>query len=89
MVNPIRVLHVFGALNIGGAESRTMDIYRNIDKSKIQFDFAIHTHNHCYFTDEILSMGGKSLVFPVLLVRIIKLINSNGESFSSNILSIK
>lgn len=64
MVNPIRVLHVFGALNIGGAESRTMDIYRNIDKSKIQFDFAIHTHNHCYFTDEILSMGGKIFSFP-------------------------
>ena len=31
----IRILHVFGGLNAGGAESRTMDIYRHIDKNKV------------------------------------------------------
>ena len=40
---PIRVLHVFGRLGLGGAESRIMDLYRNIDKSLVQFDFLVHS----------------------------------------------
>lgn len=40
---PIRVLHVFGRLGLGGAESRIMDLYRNIDKSQVQFDFLVHS----------------------------------------------
>ena len=40
---PVRVLHVFGRLGLGGAESRIMDLYRNIDKSRVQFDFLVHT----------------------------------------------
>lgn len=64
MTKPIRVLHVFGRLDSGGAESRTMDIYRKIDKSKVQFDFAIHTNDNCYFTDEVKSLGGKIYKFP-------------------------
>jgi len=64
MTKPIRVLHVFGNLNSGGAESRTMDIYRAIDKSKIQFDFAIHTEEECFFTKEVESLGGKIYHFP-------------------------
>ncbi len=39
---PIRVLHVFGRVGLGGAESRIMDLYRNIDRDKIQFDFLVH-----------------------------------------------
>ena len=40
---PVRVLHVLGRLNMGGAESRIMDLYRNIDREKVQFDFLVHT----------------------------------------------
>ena len=40
---PIRVLHVFGRLGLGGAESRIMDLYRNIDKRQVQFDFLVHS----------------------------------------------
>ncbi len=39
---PVRVLHVLGRLNLGGAESRIMDLYRQIDRSRVQFDFVIH-----------------------------------------------
>ncbi|WP_096185788.1 glycosyltransferase family 1 protein [Evansella halocellulosilytica] len=65
MKEPVkRVLHVFGRLDSGGAESRTMDIYRSIDRSKIQFDFAIHTKDECFFSDEVRSLGGKIFNFP-------------------------
>ena len=38
----VRVLHVLGGLGLGGAESRIMDLYRNMDRSKVQFDFLVH-----------------------------------------------
>ena len=60
----VRVLHVLGSLNAGGAESRTMDIYRAIDRSIIQFDFAIHTSENCFFTDEALQLGARIFVLP-------------------------
>ena len=35
----IRILQVLGVMNRGGAETMIMNIYRKIDRSKIQFDF--------------------------------------------------
>lgn len=63
-MKPIRVLHVFGNLDTGGAESRTMDIYRQIDRSKVQFDFLIHTEKKGDFEDEINDLGGKVYRVP-------------------------
>ena len=39
----MRVLHVLGGLNRGGAETFVLNLYRAIDRDKIQFDFIIHT----------------------------------------------
>lgn len=64
MTNPTIVLHVVGKLNIGGAESRIMDLYRNIDREKVQFAFCQHTKEHCAFEDEIESLGGKIYRVP-------------------------
>lgn len=64
MAEPIRILHVLGTLNLGGAESRIMDLYRNIDKSRVQFDFVIHTTKECFFTKEISDMGGRIYSVP-------------------------
>ncbi|MEK6263425.1 MAG: glycosyltransferase family 1 protein [Clostridium sp.] len=63
-MEPIRVLHVFGNLDAGVAESRTMDIYRQIDKSRVQFDFLIHTEKKCFFEEEINEMGGRIFRVP-------------------------
>lgn len=64
MKKPIRILHVLGRTDRGGAESLVMSIYRNIDREKIQFDFAIHTNDRCDFDDEIESLGGKIYHLP-------------------------
>ena len=55
----LHVLHVFGKLNRGGAESRVMDLYRNMDRTKVQFDFMQHTDRVCDFQLEIEQLGGK------------------------------
>ena len=64
MAEAIRVLHVFGATNLGGAESRVMDLYRSIDRTKVQFDFVVHTDKECYFDKEIMEMGGRIFHVP-------------------------
>ncbi len=44
----VRVLHVLGGLNLGGAESRIMDLYRHIDREQVQFDFLVHVNASDY-----------------------------------------
>lgn len=57
-MQPIRILHVLGRLDYGGIESMLMNIYRNIDREKIQFDFVIHTTEECDYSNEIITLGG-------------------------------
>lgn len=58
----IRVLHVFKALGLGGAESMIMNIYKNIDTTKIQFDFIVHYKVDSEYTKDIEKLGGKIYV---------------------------
>ncbi len=60
---PIRILHYIGSLNIGGSQMMIMNVYRNIDRKKIQFDFLIDRKNEKYFAKEIKSLGGRVYVF--------------------------
>src|SRR5690625_2530242 len=62
MCSPIRVLHVVVNMNRGGAETLIMNLYRNIDRSKVQFDFL--TSKAGVFDEEILAMGGKIYRIP-------------------------
>lgn len=58
MEKAIRILHVLGSTNLGGAESRIMDLYRHTDHSRVQFDFLVHTADEGHFDKEIERMGG-------------------------------
>lgn len=64
MAEPIRILHVLGKMNLGGAESRTMDLYRHMDRDRVQFDFLVHTNETCYFDREIEKLGGHIYCVP-------------------------
>ena len=59
-----RVLHVIGAMNVGGAETMLMNLYRHIDRSRVQFDFAVYDEEAGVFDDEIETMGGRVLRLP-------------------------
>lgn len=60
----IRILHVLGGLERGGAETMVMNLYRAIDRTQVQFDFIIHTTKHQAYYDEIIALGGKIYSFP-------------------------
>lgn len=56
-----RVLQVVGKMNIGGTENLLMNLYRNIDRSKVQFDFLTfyNSGEKGFYDDEITSLGGE------------------------------
>lgn len=64
MSQPVRVLHIFGRMNRGGAETFIMHVYRHIDRSRIQFDFAVHSPHPGHYDDEIRQLGGRIFVLP-------------------------
>lgn len=64
MSEPIRILHVLGGLSLGGAESRIMDLYRNINREEMQFDFLVHSAKEEHFDNEIKAMGGRVYRVP-------------------------
>ena len=55
----IKVLMIVHEMNRGGIENFIMNLYRNIDRNKINFDFVEHTNKKCAFDDEIELLGGK------------------------------
>ncbi len=59
MSEVLRVLQVVTQMNRGGMENRLMDIYRNVDRERIQFDFYTLRREPGSFDEEIVSLGGR------------------------------
>lgn len=59
MAKVVRVLHVLQRMETGGTQALLMNLYRNIDREKIQFDFLVEYPDKQFYDDEILSLGGK------------------------------
>ena len=59
MSDPIRVLQVVGTMDMGGAETFLMNLYRNIDREQLQFDFLCHNRIESQYADEIRALGGR------------------------------
>lgn len=62
----IRILHVVNDMHRAGLETMLMNYYRNIDRTKIQFDFLTHRSEKSDYDDEIIAMGGKMYYAPRL-----------------------
>ena len=62
----IRVLQCVNDMHRAGLETMLMNYYRNIDRTKIQFDFLTHRPDKSDYDDEILSLGGKVYYAPRL-----------------------
>lgn len=72
----IRVLHVLGGVGLGGAESRIMDIYRQMNPEEVQFDFLVHSsrikkagddmanREPEFYDEEIKRLGGHIYALP-------------------------
>lgn len=59
---PIRVLHYIKHLESGGGETLLYNIYKHIDREKIQFDFLVNDSKEEKLDKKIEKLGGKKIV---------------------------
>ena len=60
----IRILHYIGTLELGGSQAFVMELYRNMKREEIQFDFVIFPEWRGPLYEEIIRMGGKVYESP-------------------------
>ena len=60
----VRILHYIGQLQFGGSQAFVMEIYRKIDKEKVQFDFVVFTNEKSGYYQEIIQLGGRVFESP-------------------------
>lgn len=61
---PVRVLHCVAGLGRGGYETFIMNVYRKIDRTKVQFDFLYSFDG--VFTEEVKRLGGRLYQIPFI-----------------------
>lgn len=64
---PIRILQVVTYMGRGGLETMLMNYYRQMDRSRVQFDFLVHRDFRADYDDEIEALGGRIYRLPRLV----------------------
>lgn len=74
-MTPKRILHIVSIMDRAGAETMLMNLYRHMDRTKIQFDFIVFINKEGDYDAEIIALGGK--VIPIIasnpITRMLKL----------------
>lgn len=60
----VRILQYIGKLDIGGSQSMILELYRKIDRTKIQFDFIVSPNVNEKMYNEIIELGGRIYECP-------------------------
>jgi len=63
-MTPVRVLHVLGAMNRGGAETWLVHMLRHVDREEVRMDFLVHTDRPAAYDDQIIGLGGRIFRCP-------------------------
>lgn len=58
MDEPIRILHITEMLSAAGIESFIMNMYRNVDRTKVQFDFLVLRDQKEFYDEEVSNLRG-------------------------------
>ena len=68
----VRILQIVDHMGLGGIQAFIMNVYRNIDRSQIQFDFLLHKTEGNTYKDEIISLGGTMYFVPARNMGLLK-----------------
>ena len=60
----VRILQMIGSLNVGGSQTMILNLYRNIDREKIQFDFVLDHPDERYFAADAEALGARIYNLP-------------------------
>lgn len=63
MKQRVKILHLFGAMERGGAETRTVEVMRNLDRNRYDFHFAVSRSGS--LDDEVRALGGTIHCHPL------------------------
>jgi glycosyltransferase involved in cell wall biosynthesis len=61
---PIRILHVLGMMERGGAEAWLMHLLRTIDRARYRMDFVVHVTEPQEYDDEVRALGSALILCP-------------------------
>ncbi len=64
MSEPIKILHVFGRMGRGGGETRTVELFRRLDRQRYQFQFCTLSEKPGELDEEIVRLGGQVHAIP-------------------------
>lgn len=67
MSEPIRVLHMIGSLDIGGSQLMIINLYKAIDRTKIQFDFVIDHPENTSLVPIVEELGARIYYMPTFI----------------------
>ena len=92
-----KVLHVFGTMDVGGAEMRTVELLRALGTKGIEFHFLTLSGRDGALDDEIFALGGRiyplplNIKFPVAFLRLLRglrpdVVDSHVATFSGVLL---
>lgn len=85
----VKVLQFIGGLGFGGAQEFVMNLYRNMNRSSIQFDFAVFASEGSDYASEILLRGGYCIRYLNIQESIMLNFVSGGTGFWKHIRNIK
>lgn len=81
----LRVLHVVPNMQQGGLENYIMNLYRNINRNVVQFDFLEHYSQESHFDNEIEALGGRIFRIPFMEDKnILGYVSSLNDLFADN-----
>lgn len=64
MSNQIRILHMIGSLEYGGSQAMVINLYKAIDRDKIQFDFIMDKPQNNALLSVVKQLGARVYTLP-------------------------
>ena len=61
---PVRILQMIGSLEVGGSQAMILNLYRAIDRAKVQFDFVVDHPDKMDLAPEVRALGAKIYFMP-------------------------
>ena len=84
MQEPLRVMQMIASLYNGGSQAMIMNLYKNIDRNRIQFDFIVDHPEYDYYKETIEQLGGKIYTMPLFNGKNVKEVRKAWNDFFVN-----
>ena len=64
---PIRILHMIGSFEVGGSQALVINLYKAIDRERIQFDFIVDHPDRMELASVVQALGARIYYMPTFV----------------------